>query len=80
MEEEQLEIIGARAHNLKDISLTIPRNKLVVLTGLSGSGKSSLAFDTIMLKDSGVTSKVFRVMPGNFWVIWNALMLIKFQA
>ena len=47
MEEEQLEIIGARAHNLKNISLTIPRNKLVVLTGLSGSGKSSLAFDTI---------------------------------
>ena len=47
MEEEKLEIIGARAHNLKDISLTIPRNKLVVLTGLSGSGKSSLAFDTI---------------------------------
>lgn len=47
MEDEQIEIIGARAHNLKDISLTIPRNKLVVLTGLSGSGKSSLAFDTI---------------------------------
>jgi excinuclease ABC subunit A len=47
MEEEFIEIIGARAHNLKDISLTIPRNKLVVLTGLSGSGKSSLAFDTI---------------------------------
>lgn len=47
MEEEQIEVIGARAHNLKDISLTIPRNQLVVLTGLSGSGKSSLAFDTI---------------------------------
>jgi excinuclease ABC subunit A len=47
MEEESIEVIGARAHNLKDISLTIPRNKLVVLTGLSGSGKSSLAFDTI---------------------------------
>lgn len=47
MEEEQIEVIGARVHNLKDISLTIPRNKLVVLTGLSGSGKSSLAFDTI---------------------------------
>lgn len=47
MQEEQLEIIGARAHNLKNISLTIPRNQLVVLTGLSGSGKSSLAFDTI---------------------------------
>lgn len=47
MEEESIEVIGARAHNLKDISLTIPRNQLVVLTGLSGSGKSSLAFDTI---------------------------------
>ena len=46
-EEENIEVIGARSHNLKDISLTIPRNKLVVVTGLSGSGKSSLAFDTI---------------------------------
>ena len=46
-EESYLEIIGAKEHNLKDIHLKIPRNKLVVLTGLSGSGKSSLAFDTI---------------------------------
>ncbi|MFO1533647.1 MAG: excinuclease ABC subunit A, partial [Thermoplasmatota archaeon] len=38
---------GAREHNLKGIDVTIPRNKLVVVTGLSGSGKSSLAFDTI---------------------------------
>src|ERR1041384_3069049 len=38
---------GARAHNLKNIDVTLPRNQLVVLTGLSGSGKSSLAFDTI---------------------------------
>ena len=45
--EEQLEIYGARVHNLKNIDCTIPRNKLVVVTGLSGSGKSSLAFDTI---------------------------------
>ncbi len=45
--EEQLEIYGARVHNLKNIDLTIPRNKLVVITGLSGSGKSSLAFDTV---------------------------------
>ncbi len=47
MEEETIEVIGARAHNLKNIDITIPRNKLVVITGLSGSGKSSLAFDTI---------------------------------
>lgn len=44
---EEIEIIGAREHNLKDISLSIPKNKLVVFTGVSGSGKSSLAFDTI---------------------------------
>jgi excinuclease ABC subunit A len=45
--QEYLEIYGARVHNLKNIDLKIPRNKLVVFTGLSGSGKSSLAFDTI---------------------------------
>lgn len=42
-----IEVIGAREHNLKNVSITIPRNKLVVITGISGSGKSSLAFDTI---------------------------------
>src|SRR5437588_3313595 len=44
---DQIEIRGARQHNLKNIDLVIPRDKLVVITGLSGSGKSSLAFDTI---------------------------------
>ncbi len=46
-EESELKVFGARVHNLRNIDLTIPRNKLVVITGLSGSGKSSLAFDTI---------------------------------
>ncbi len=45
--EEVIEIFGAREHNLKDVNLTLPRNKLIVITGISGSGKSSLAFDTI---------------------------------
>lgn len=44
---ENIEIIGAETHNLKNISLSIPKNKFVVITGLSGSGKSSLAFDTL---------------------------------
>ena len=44
---DRIVIKGARQHNLKNIDLEIPRDKLVVITGLSGSGKSSLAFDTI---------------------------------
>ena len=47
IESGQIEVYGAREHNLKNVDLVIPRNKLIVFTGLSGSGKSSLAFDTI---------------------------------
>ena len=47
MNKDFIEIYGAREHNLKNIDVKIPRNELVVITGLSGSGKSSLAFDTI---------------------------------
>lgn len=47
LEEECVEVLGARVHNLQNIDVKIPRNQLVVITGLSGSGKSSLAFDTI---------------------------------
>ena len=44
---DQIRIRGARTHNLKNLNLVLPRNRLVVITGLSGSGKSSLAFDTL---------------------------------
>ena len=44
---QNIVIKGARSHNLKNIDVTIPRDKLIVITGLSGSGKSTLAFDTI---------------------------------
>ncbi|MEM7368476.1 MAG: excinuclease ABC subunit UvrA [Bacteroidota bacterium] len=47
LQEENIDILGAREHNLKNIDLIIPRKKLVVITGVSGSGKSSLAFDTL---------------------------------
>ena len=47
MSSQNIVVKGARSHNLKNITVTIPRNKLIVITGLSGSGKSSLAFDTI---------------------------------
>jgi excinuclease ABC subunit A len=47
IENENIEVFGAREHNLKNIDISIPKNKLVVITGISGSGKSSLAFDTI---------------------------------
>ena len=47
MENQFIKIRGARVHNLKNIDLDLPKNKLIVITGLSGSGKSSLAFDTL---------------------------------
>ena len=47
MKQPSIVVKGARAHNLKDVDIEIPKNKLIVMTGLSGSGKSSLAFDTI---------------------------------
>ncbi|MFZ9660499.1 MAG: excinuclease ABC subunit UvrA [Chitinophagaceae bacterium] len=47
MQDDFIEVLGARVHNLKNLDISIPKNKLVVITGISGSGKSSLAFDTI---------------------------------
>ena len=65
-ESENIEIYGAREHNLKNIDCIIPRNKLVVITGLSGSGKSSLAFDTIYAEGQRRYMESFSAYARNF--------------
>ena len=65
-EDEKIEVIGARVHNLKNIDVTIPRNSLTVITGLSGSGKSSLAFDTIFAEGQRRYIETFSAYARNF--------------
>ena len=57
MPQDQLVVRGAREHNLKNVTVAFPRDRLVVITGLSGSGKSSLAFDTIYAEGQRATSR-----------------------
>ena len=72
-EDGQIAIYGAREHNLKNIDLTIPRNSLVVITGLSGSGKSSLAFDTIYAEGQRRYMETFSAYARQFLgiTIWS---------
>ena len=65
-EDEKINILGARVHNLKNIDVEIPRNKLTVITGLSGSGKSSLAFDTIFAEGQRRYIETFSAYARNF--------------
>ena len=65
-EAEQIEVEGARVHNLKNLSVSIPRNRLTVITGLSGSGKSSLAFDTIFAEGQRRYIETFSAYARNF--------------
>ncbi|MCD8165193.1 MAG: excinuclease ABC subunit UvrA [Bacteroides sp.] len=65
-ENEQVNVYGARVHNLKNIDVTIPRNSLTVITGLSGSGKSSLAFDTIFAEGQRRYIETFSAYARNF--------------
>lgn len=66
MKYANISIEGARQHNLKNINVEIPKNKLVVITGVSGSGKSSLAFDTIFAEGKDAMLILYPRMQDNF--------------
>ena len=66
-DKELINVYGARVHNLKDIDVEIPRNSLTVITGLSGSGKSSLAFDTIFAEGQRRYIETFSAYARNGW-------------
>ena len=72
MSLDKIVVHGAREHNLKNIDVTIPRDKLVVLTGLSGSGKSSLAFDTIYAEGQRRYVESLPPTPGCSWARWKS--------
>jgi excinuclease ABC subunit A len=77
LEDEFIEILGAREHNLKNIDVKIPRNKLVTITGLSGSGKSSLAFDTIFAEGQRRYMESFSAYARQFIGKWKGQTWIK---
>ena len=65
-QQPTIRILGARVHNLKNVDVVIPRNSLTVITGLSGSGKSSLAFDTIFAEGQRRYIETFSAYARNF--------------
>ena len=69
-----IRIKGARENNLKNIDLEVPRNQFVVFTGLSGSGKSSLAFDTIYAEGQEDTWNLYLLMQDSSWDRWRNRM------
>jgi excinuclease ABC subunit A len=79
-QQEQIEVRGARVHNLKNISLSLPVNQLTVFTGVSGSGKSSLAFDTLYAEGSGVMWNRCLRMPASFSSGWTSPMSMRSSA
>lgn len=66
LEGGRISVLGARVHNLKNIDVEIPRNRLTVITGMSGSGKSSLAFDTIFAEGQRRYVETFSAYARNF--------------
>ena len=77
MNKDIIKVCGARVHNLKNVSVTIPRNSLTVFTGLSGSGKSSLAFDTIFAEGQRRYMKPFLPMHETSLETSSAQTLMK---
>jgi excinuclease ABC subunit A len=67
---EFIEIKDAREHNLKNVDLKLERDKLIVITGLSGSGKSSLAFDTLYAEGQRRYVEAYHHMQDNFWDVY----------
>ena len=74
MPQDFIHVKGAREHNLKNIEITIPRDKLVVITGVSGSGKSSLAFDTIYAEGQRRYVESLSAYARQFWAGWTSRM------
>lgn len=72
--KDKIVIKGARAHNLKNVDLTIPRDRLVVFTGVSGSGKSSLLSIRYMQRDKDAMWSRSPPMQGSFWGRWKSRM------
>jgi excinuclease ABC subunit A len=79
MSQSHIRIRGARTHNLKNVSLDIPRDKFVVITGLSGSGKSSLAFDTLYAEGQRRYVESYLRMHVSFFHKWKSLKLIQLK-
>ena len=74
MANDKIVIKGAREHNLKNIDITLPRDKFIVMTGLSGSGKSSLHSTLFMPTASAAIWKACPVMRASFWARWKSRM------
>jgi len=80
MASDSIVVKGAREHNLKNIDITIPRDKLVVITGVSGSGKSSLAFDTIYAEGQRRYVESLSAYARQFLAGWKSRMLTLSEA
>ena len=73
-EGDDIEVIGASENNLKHVSVTIPKGRLVVFAGVSGSGKSSLAFDTIARESQRAWRDSYRQLGGTFGSFYDAMV------